>query len=150
VELVLEFMIDAELAEPLLLPNGPYGTRVVVPAVGGTVRGERISGSLVGAGGDWVLIGHDGWGRIDVRSQVRTEDGALLYLTYTGLLEMNDKVMAAILTDGEETGFADQYFRTTPRLETGDERYTWANQTVFVGRGRVTRNGVGYEVFRVT
>ena len=37
-----------------------------------------------------------------------------------------------------ETAWGDQYFRTAPRFETGDERYAWLNQTVFVARGRVT------------
>jgi hypothetical protein len=48
------------------------------------------------------------------------------------------------------TDFDDHYYRTTPRLETGDERYAWVNQTVFVGRGRIIPGGVGYEVYRVT
>ena len=37
------------------------------------------------------MIGPDGYGRIDVRLQIVTDDGAVLYVTYTGLLEMNEK-----------------------------------------------------------
>lgn len=149
-ELLLEFVLEAELGEPLMLPNGPYGTRVVVPAIGGSAKGERLTGTFVGSGGDWLLVGPDGWGRLDVRGQLRTEDDALLYVTYGGLLEMNDKVMAAMVTQGQETAFDDQYFRTTPRFETGDDRYSWVNQSVFVGRGRLSTKGVEYEVYRVT
>jgi hypothetical protein len=50
----------------------------------------------------------------------------------------------------EESSFADQYFRSTPRIETGDERYAWVNQTVFVAQGRLIPGGVEYEVYRVT
>jgi hypothetical protein len=38
-----------------------------------------------------------------------------------------------------------------PRLETGDPRYEWVNQTVFVAEGRLHRGPVvEYRVFRVT
>jgi hypothetical protein len=149
-ELALEFTLECSTGQPFLSPGGPYGTRVIVPATEGRVKGERISGTFVGSGGDWLLIGPDGWARVDVRVQLQTDDGALIYITYGGIMEMNEKVMSAILSADEQTTFEDQYFRTTPRLETGDEGYAWVNQAVFVGRGRVTTRGVEYEVYRVT
>jgi hypothetical protein len=63
---------------------------------------------------------------------------------------MNEKVLAAIAGGGPGTDFGDHYFRTTPRLESGDPRYAWVNQTIFVGRGRLGSGTVVYEVFRVT
>jgi hypothetical protein len=53
--------------------------------------------------------------------QVKTHDGAHLYIQYSGLLEMNAAVGGA-LASGAGTDYGDQYFFTTPRLETGDER----------------------------
>ena len=149
-DLVHEFTYDATLAAPLTIGNGPYGTRVFFPVTGGRAKGDRINGAFVGGGGDWLLIGSDGWSRLDVRAQIQTDDGALLYITYSGLLQLTDKVMAAVQTMAEETAFDDQYFRTTPQLETGDERYAWINQTVFISRGRLIPGGVEYEVYRVT
>jgi hypothetical protein len=148
--LELEFTYDAKLAPALAPGAGPYGTRMVMPVVDGSAKGTRISGTLVGGGGDWLLIGPDGWGRLDVRGQIQTDDGAVIYMSYVGLLQLTEKVMAAVATGAEETSFDDQYFRSTPKLETGDERYTWVNQTVFVGRGRIIPGGVEYEVYRVT
>jgi hypothetical protein len=149
-ELVHEFTYQAQFAQPLMSGNGPYGTRVIVPATGGWAKGERLSGTLVGGGADWLLVGPDGWARLDVRGQIQTDDDALLYLSYEGLLQLTDKVTTAMATMSEATEFDDQYFRTTPRLETGDERYAWANQAIFVGRGRLIPGGVEYEVYRVT
>ena len=150
-ELELEFTFEATLASPTLaLGPGPYGTRAIVSVQGGWVKGDRISGTLVGAGGDWVLIGPDGFGRLDVRAQIQTDDGAVLYLSYPGILEMNAKVGAALAGASQGTDFADHYFRTTPRLESGDPRYAWVNQTIFVGRGRMGPGSVVYEVYRVT
>ena len=101
-------------------------------------------------GGDWILIGPDGWGRLDVRAQFQTDDGAFIFASYFGVLEMNDGIQQAIQT-GTETAYADQYFRIAPRLETGDPRYAWVNQTLFVGEGRAYPGlGVEYRVYRVT
>lgn len=147
-ELVHEFTFSAQIGDTLIPGAGPHGTRAIVTVTGGTATGDRISGSIVGAGGDWVLMGPDGFNRLDVRAQIQTDDGAVLFLSYTGLLELNDAVQAALA--GGETQFDDQYFRTTPTIETGDPRYAWVNTTLFVGRGRLVVGGVEYEVYRVS
>jgi len=85
-----------------------------------------------------------------VRGQIETDDGAFIYVQYFGLLEMNDKVQAAM---GAQSGtdYEDQYFRTTPRFETGHERYAWLNRSVFVGEGRLYPGfAVEYRVHRLT
>jgi len=111
------------------------------------VAGDRLRGGLVG-GGEWALIGPDGFLRIDVRLQVETHDGAHLYIQYSGLLGLNEAVQAA-LASGAGTDYGDQYFFTNPRLETGDERYAWVNTTFFIGEGRIFPGlGVEYRVWR--
>ncbi len=46
---------------------------------------------------------------------------------------------------------ADQYFRTTPRFETGDERNRWLTTSLFVAEGRHKEGGaVDYRVYRIT
>ncbi|MDX2378688.1 MAG: DUF3237 domain-containing protein [Acidimicrobiia bacterium] len=147
-ELIHEFTFQAHLGDTLVPGAGPQGTRVVANVTGGWARGERISGSIVGAGADWALIGSDGFNRLDVRAQIQTDDGAVLYVSYTGLLEMNEAVQQAL--SGAESQYDDAYFRTTPLIETGHPDYTWVNTTLFVARGRFVENGVEYEVFRVT
>ena len=60
-------------------------------------------------------------------------------------------VQAFITGQREETEFGDQYFRIAPRLETGDPRYAWVNQTLFVAEGRgYAGYGVEYRVYRVS
>jgi hypothetical protein len=116
---------------------------------GDEVQGERIRGRVLTGGGDWIALGADGFGRIDVRAQIETHDGAFVYVQYHGLLEFNEK-LAGALQSGSGTDYGDQYFRTAPRLETGDERYAWVNTTLFLAEGRaVPGNGVEYQVYRV-
>jgi Protein of unknown function (DUF3237) len=144
-----ELTIRVTLAPPQMIGAVPLGVRVVGGVATGTVAGPRINGTIVGPGADWMLIGADGYGRVDVRLQIETDDGALVYVRYEGLLELNEASSAALLDPTRETAWEEQYFRTTPRFETADERYAWLNRTVFVARGRVRADGIEYEVFRV-
>ena len=146
-----EFSYQATLKAPLDVGPGPYGTRLVVEVTGGRFEGKRLNGKILTGGADWLLAGSDGFARLDVRAQLVTDDGAAIYLSYFGVLEMNAKVQAALADPAMGTDFADQYFRTNPRFETGDPRYAWLNQTLFVGEGRVLPNRtVEYRVCRVT
>ncbi len=146
-KLIQECSFTAMLKQPLPIGAGPIGTRMYYEIIGGEVTGDRLRGTVVG-GGEWALIGPDGFLRVDVRAQVETHDGAFLYLQYVGLLEMNEAVMNAIATESG-TDFDDQAFYTNPRFETGDPRYAWVNTTFFVGEGRAIPGlGVEYRVWR--
>ena len=145
--LVHEFTMNATLKPPLPIGDGPIGTRVVYEVSGGEMLGDRLRGKVLG-GGEWALIGPDGFLRVDVRIQAETHDGAHLYIQYVGLLGLNEAVQGT-LASGQGTEFGDQYFFTNPRIETGDERYAWLNTTFFIGQGRLLPGlGVEYRVFR--
>ena len=146
-KLVQEFAFKAMLKPPVPIGAGPIGTRMYYELTGGEVEGERLRGKVLG-GGEWALIGPDGYLRVDVRAQVETQDGAFLYVQYVGLLEMNPAVQGAI-ENGTGTEFSDQHFYTNPRIETGDARYSWVNTTFFIGEGRILPGlGVEYRVWR--
>ena len=147
-KLVQECSFTAMLKPPVPIGAGPIGMRMYYDVIDGEVTGERLRGKVLG-GGEWALIGPDGFLRIDVRVQVETHDGAYLYIQYVGLLGLNDAVQRALATGGG-TDYGDQYFFTNPRIETGDPRYAWVNTTFFVGEGRVLPGlGVEYRVWRL-
>jgi hypothetical protein len=149
IELAHEFSFWAALNPPVDFGAGPVGHRTYFEVTGGGASGQRFNATAVGGGGDWAVVGPDGYARLDVRAQFKTDDGALVYAQYFGLLEMNAAVAQA-MAGGGGTAYEDQYFRTTPRLETGDERYAWCNQSVFVARGHLLEGPkVEYEVYRV-
>lgn len=129
---------------------GPFGFRGVAEVTGGTVSGARLNGAVVAPGADWVLGGTDGWARLDVRLQIATDDGALVYVAYDGLLERNATVRAALAEPAAETAWDDQYFRTAPHFECGAPGYEWLHHCLFVARGRIAPAGVEYEIFRLT
>lgn len=146
-KLIHEFTFTGMLKPPLPIGEGPIGTRMYFEVAGGEITGERLRGTLLG-GGEWALIGPDGFLRPDVRLQGQTHDGANFYIQYSGLLEYNESVQNAF-ANSEGTNFEEQYFYTNPRIETGDERYAWLNTTFFIGEGRVLPGfGVEYRVWR--
>ncbi len=145
--LVQECSFTAKLKPPLPIGAGPIGTRMYYEVASGEIHGERLRGTLLG-GGEWALIGPDGFLRVDVRLQFSTHDGAYVYVQYAGLLELNETVQGA-LAQGAGTDFGDQYFFTNPRMESGDERYAWVNTTFFIGEGRILPElGVEYRIWR--
>jgi hypothetical protein len=117
-ELVHEFTLRARLEPAVAFGAGLLGERVFFHAVEGSVAGGRLRGTLLPGGGDWLVAHPSGWGVLDVWAQLRTHDGASIYIHYPGLVEMNAAFMAAF-GGGKATRFEDQYFRTTPRRATG-------------------------------
>lgn len=138
----------ATLKDPVEVGPGPFGMRTIHDVTGGVFEGPRLKGKLLPSGADWLLMGEDGVGRLDVRGTLETDDGARIYVHYRGILVFNEKAAEA-LAGGAETDFGDTYFVTQPRFETGDPRYTWINQIVAVAEGRVLPNAVEYKVYQV-
>jgi hypothetical protein len=149
--LVEEFTYRAELKLPVNVGPGPLGSRLFFAVVGGSLTGKRVNGRVLGGGGDWMLIDGDGLGRMDLRALLETDDGAVIYTQHQGLLELNEAVRQAMFVGDLETAYADHYFRTSPRFETGDPRYGWLNKCVLVSQGRFLPGpGVEHSVYRLT
>jgi hypothetical protein len=138
----------ADLMPPTEIGAVPSGTRQIFDVRGGVFEGPRLKGRLLASGGDWLLIGNDGVGRLDVRGTLEMDDGARIYVQYHGVIILNQKVVEA-LSGGGELQYGDTYFMTQPRFETGDPRYAWLNSVVAVAEGRVLPNAVEYRVFQV-
>jgi len=149
-ELVHEFTFTAVLADVVPVGDGPYGSRRIREVLRGEVNGSRIRGRVGSGGADWVLVGPDGWGRLDVRLTIHTHDDAHLYVQYFGVIEYTDAALAAN-AGRRSSDYGEHYFRTAPRLETGDPRYDWVNRTLFVAEGRLHPGPVvEYRVHRLT
>lgn len=137
-----------ELGAPLEVGAGPRGTRQIFSVLSGRFEGPELRGELVPAVRDWFLQRPDGVGELDVRSTLRTDDGALILAVERGVVWGPPAVMARV-SAGEEVDPADYYFRTQIAYETGTERYAWLNRTLAVGLGRLTATGVRFAVHRI-
>jgi hypothetical protein len=52
--------MSADLDDPLVVLDGPVGTRRILYAKRGTFSGARLRGELLPGGGDWMLQRRDG------------------------------------------------------------------------------------------
>lgn len=136
VELVHEFTYHAAVSFPHEVGMGPYGRRQYYEVKEGVFEGPRFNGKLLGPGSDWMLVASDGFIRMDVRIQMETDDRAIICAHYFGPAEVNQKLGQAVAASAP-TEFSDQLIRSHWLLETGDARYAWVNQSVFVGEGRL-------------
>jgi len=147
----LEFLMQltAELDAPQVVGETPQGDRRIVPVTGGSFSGPKLKGQVLsGGGGDWLLFRKDGVAQLDVRTTLRTEDGALIYVTYRGVSIIPADARARIMA-GEVVDPSTYYFRTTPYFETASEKYAWLNKIVTVGVGTRNKSSVSYHIYAV-
>lgn len=130
---------------------GPLGHRVIGRIKGGRFNGPRLSGDLLEGGGDWAIVRADGGFMIDVRATLRTDDGALIYMTYAGRWTIPGAIRDAVLDPARVDGVDPNsyYFRITPMFETGAADYAWLNDVVSIGFGQRTAAGVRYRVVHI-
>jgi Protein of unknown function (DUF3237) len=129
--------------------GSPRGAREYWEMSEATLAGPRIEARLGMPGGDWMIYGPDGFGRPDVRVQFVTNDDALILLHYTGLVERTPAFVQAAERGGE-TRWQDQYMRMAMTFDTGDSRYRWLNQHLFVAEGRLAgANTIEYQIYRI-
>lgn len=147
----LEHLYDmhADLEAPQVVGATPLGMRQIFVVKGGTVEGPRVKGKILPGGGDWALIRTDGAVQLDVRGTVQTDDGALIYATYSGLI-VADPAVFGRLFQGEDVPLSEYYFYTNPMFQTGAPQYAWLNQMIAIGRGKVVPGGVEYRVWAVS
>jgi hypothetical protein len=131
------------------LGDTPAGNRRVVPVAGGKFSGQRLRGELLPHAGSDLLLGRlDGSFQQDVRVILRTDDGALILMTYRGVRHAAPEVNARI-SRGEAVAPSEYYLRTAPFFETASPNYAWLNKIVTVGVGARQPDGVTYEVFEI-
>jgi hypothetical protein len=119
---------------------------------GGWVKGPKINGTLAAPAGAWVRAMPSGEYRLDVRATIKTDDGALIYLTYDGIIK-ETKESEAKGARGEIVTFDDHYFAISLTLQTSARKYDWLNSIQCVGKIVEDQSGknphVSYDVFIV-
>jgi hypothetical protein len=118
----------------------------VVPS--GTFEGERLSGTVLDGGADWQSVRSDGSVALDVRLVLKTQDDALIAMSYRGLRHGPPEIMAR-LARGEAVDPAEYYFRIAPMFETAAPQYAWLNNVQAIGTGHRAASGPIYSVFEV-
>lgn len=137
--------LRVDLAPIIEMGPGRAGKRRIIPIIGGTVSG-RVTGKILNLGADWQTIYADGSADLDTRYAFETDDGALIEIINKGVRHGLPDVVAR-LAQGEDVDPSQYYMRTTARLETGDPRYDWINNMLFVGAGGRSASQVHVQLY---
>jgi hypothetical protein len=124
--------LRAETGARTVVESGPQGTRTIVQITGGRFEGPRLKATVQTPAGDWITNRADGSYRLDVRLTLKTDDGALILVTYNGI--------------GQTTN-AGASLRAAPLFETGDSRYAWLTRLQAVAVGERVGTAVSYDIY---
>jgi Protein of unknown function (DUF3237) len=148
-ELPVEHLFDMSVdLEPAQVIQTPVGMRMTYIVQSGRLEGPALAGELLPGGGDWVVVGTDLIGRIDVRATIRTDDGALIHYRTRGVISIPPGGLQR-LDAGERLPFEETYVRTTPSFETSHEQYAWLNGVVALGYNEISKDHIDYRIYRV-
>jgi hypothetical protein len=142
------FVIHLDVRKLLIVGAVPGAFRRVGVVPGGRFEGERLSGEVLEGGSDWQAVRSDGATALNVRLVLKTNDDALIGMTYKGVRHGPPEVIARI-EKGEGVDPTSYYFRITPVFETAAPKYDWINRVVAVGIGHRRADGPIYSVFEV-
>lgn len=126
-EFLMDFIIDTTAAQEI-------GSRRVIPITGGSFEGPELKGKVLDVGADWIKARPDGTSDLDVRVTLETDDGALIYMSYQGILNRTDKGL---------------YWRVVPKFETATEKYDYLNKIIAVGVGKRIGGKTAYSIYRI-
>lgn len=129
-ELVPLCTLTVSLAETISVSS----SLVIGEVTAARAEGERFRANLKGnAAADWLRVSPDGYGTLDVKITLETDDGAIVHATYSGRLQFDTMTVYA-----------------APLFDTGDERYAWMNRIQAVSKGTFQPDGtLVYELFEL-
>lgn len=144
----LEYVLSysATLREPEVIGPLAEGLRLNFYITGGSFEGPSCKGTVLSVGADWLTICTDGVGILDVRATFKTDDDALIYTAYTGVLDAG--------ADGYQKALEGKLpevipLRVCSRMHTVHPKYLWLNRHQFFhfGEANLLTLTVRYDVY---
>jgi hypothetical protein len=134
---------------PEVIGPVPEGILVNFYVAGGEVHGPSLNGKFRHVGGDWFTIRTDGVGLPNVRTTIQSDDGALIYMAYSGVMDLGPEGYQNFLQQ-KLAPSASLY--AAPRFHTANPKYEWMNRVQCVGIGEVNvqQMKVSLDVYSLT
>ncbi len=132
----LSFAFEAMIT---LAPPIEHGTvdgirKRFIPITGGTVKGPKLTGTVLPGGGDWQSIYPDGLTEIHAIYALKATDGTVISIDNPGVRVAAPDIIAK-LAAGEDVDPSLYYFRTKPTFSAPAGVHDWLRRKVFVTRG---------------
>jgi hypothetical protein len=142
------FVMRLDVRKMLIVGAAPGAFRRIGVVSGGSFEGERLSGDVLDGGSDWQTLRTDGAIALNARLVLKTNDDALITMTYQGIRHGPPNVVEKI-EQGEVVDPASYYFRINPLFETAAAKFDWINRIIAVGIGHRLADGPIYSVFEM-
>ena len=125
-------------------------TLSIFPVTTGWAAGPQINATVIQPAADWIERMPNGSSRIDVRLTLKTDDGALIYVSYNGVIRHTETGRDRLMK-GEIVTSTDSYAIIAPIFRTSHAKYTWLNTIQAIGKLVELKLGQGsfikYDVF---
>jgi hypothetical protein len=131
---LFSYRVGLELPPEVVGPT-PEALRVNFYLAGGEISGPRVSGTIRPVGADWLVVRPDGVGILDLRTTYETDDGALIYAPFSGVLDLGQNGLKALMAG--EMAPDGTPFRSAPRYVTAHPDYAWLNRLQCIGIGQI-------------
>lgn len=127
--------ITAQLGDQIELGEGPKGSRLISDVISLEMISDKVKATLAtNDAADWLTVSDNGkLGALDVRFTLVTDDGAFIYVEYSGRADMKSGVIA-----------------TAPTFQTNHKKYAWLNKIQAVAAGQLYDHGkLVYRLYQV-
>ena len=96
------------------------------------------------------------WLEFDLRCHVTMDDGAVLLMSYAGVIVQAPTFWDALFGEGASPGNGISYWVSRKKMSTTSEKYSWVNDYIIVGDGKFLKGpseaGPGqvvYDLYRI-
>src|SRR4051794_30450993 len=147
----LSFVADirVEVGQPITIGETGAGLRRVIPILGGTVDGPRLSGRVVAGGADFQILRADGVMELEAKYVLEATGGGLIYVVNHGLRHGPADAVEKLMR-GEPVDPKLIYFRAAPAFETAAPEFKWMMQSLFVCTGTRLPTQVLLSLYEIT
>jgi hypothetical protein len=142
------FTITARVGSVTSAGDIGTGVRRIIPITGGEVKGRDVNGKVCAFGADFQIIRPNELIELEAKYAFQTDDGAVIYVENRGI-RFGPVELLQRLKRGEPVDPKLIYFRTVPKFETGDEKYRWLMESLFVGSAARHADRVVIDVHQV-
>ena len=115
-------------------------------------KGPKINATIIQPAADWLSAMPNGSARLDVRLTLKADDGALIYVSYNGVIHHTEASRVRLMK-GEIVTSKESYGNAAPTFRTSHAKYTWLNATQAIGKLLEVKLGQGsfikYDIFAV-
>ena len=130
----IKHFATAKLYLTSIMPTGDREPIVTVDPKGSYIEtADGAKWAALEPCADWLYIQASGVFNLDVRCTAQTDDGAFVKINYKGRAYPLNDAAAEKFGAGELMKSEDMYFYTAVTMTTMSEKYSWINNTLFVG-----------------